>query len=95
MTEDVAIRDLFALESESPPLPPKECPSCEHAKNNRYSGAYHFSCLACCTRLVLSTHPNKELDQSMLGAIERFPEAPKREEIIASLKKSLGTRAKN
>ena len=94
MTEDVAICDLFALDSKATP-PPKECPACEHAKKNRYSGAYHFRCLACCTRLVLSTHPNKDLAQSMLGAIDRFPEAPKREEIIASLKKSLGAKAKN
>lgn len=61
------------------------CKSCEAYGKNPLSGQYHFSCLECCTRLVLSTRPNKAAAAGMLAAIARFPGNPGREQILASV----------
>lgn len=65
------------------------CKSCEAYGKNPLSGQYHFSCLQCCTRLVLSTRPNKAAAAGMLAAIARFPRNPGREQILASVGQTL------
>lgn len=56
------------------------------------SGAYHFACLACCTRLVLSAYPSKPHAASMLGAIERYTGNPGRERILECVGQELTKR---
>lgn len=68
------------------------CQACESFKARPLSGAYRFQCLDCCTRLVLTTHPNKRLAAAMLAAIERFPQNPGRESVLESVRQSLGKR---
>lgn len=68
------------------------CPACESSKQRPNSGMYHFSCLECCTRLVLSTRPNKAAAAGMLAAIERFPGNPGRERILECVKQTLTKR---
>jgi len=53
------------------------------------AGAVDFRCLGCCTRLVLSAHPNKAQAAVMLAAIGRLPGAPGRAEILASVAQAL------
>ncbi len=65
------------------------CNSCKAHSINSLSGAYHFGCLACCTRLVLSTRPNKAAAAGMLAAIARFPGNPGREQILACVGQTL------
>jgi hypothetical protein len=65
------------------------CTACKSHSTNKLSGAYHFGCLACCTRLVLSTRPNKAAAAGMLAAIARFPGNPGREQILASVGQTL------
>ena len=68
------------------------CESCQAHDINPISGRYHFGCLQCCTRLVLSAHPNKRLAASMLAAIARFRDAPGREQILESVHLTLEKR---
>lgn len=63
-----------------------ECEECKRARTNKYHGGYWMQCLHCCARLVLSTHPSKPHAAAMLSAIERFPDAPTRQAILARLK---------
>ena len=65
------------------------CPSCKKHSMNALSGAYHFGCLDCCTRLVLSTRPNKAAAAGMLEAIARYPQNPGRERILESVRQAL------
>ena len=65
------------------------CKSCEAYGKNPLSGQYHFSCLECCTRLVLSTRPDKRQAAIMPAAIERFPGNPGRERILECVKQTL------
>ena len=65
------------------------CKSCEAYGKNPLSGQYHFSCLECCTRLVLSTRPNKQAAAGMLAAIDRFQQNPGRERILESVRQAL------
>ena len=65
------------------------CKSCEAYGKNPLSGQYHFSCLECCTRLVLSARPNKAAAAGMLAAIDRFPQNPGRERILECVKQTL------
>jgi hypothetical protein len=65
------------------------CPSCKTHSMNTHSGAYHFGCLDCCTRLVLSTRPNKAAAAGMLAAIARYPQNPGRERILESVRQAL------
>ena len=65
------------------------CKSCEAYGKNPLSGQYHFSCLECCTRLVLSARPNKAAAAGMLAAIDRFPQNPGRERILESVRQAL------
>jgi hypothetical protein len=51
-----------------------------------------MQCLACCTRLVLSAYPDKRQASAMLAAIERFKNAPGREQVLASVAQILGKR---
>jgi hypothetical protein len=51
-----------------------------------------MQCLECCTRLVLSTHPSKQLAAAMLAAIERFPGNPGRERVLESVRHGLAKR---
>lgn len=66
-----------------------KCKACEAFGKNPLCGHYHFSCLECCTRLVLSTRPNKAAAAGMLAAIARFPGSPGREQILASVAQTL------
>lgn len=65
------------------------CKSCEAYGKNPLSGQYHFSCLECCTRLVLSARPNKAAAAGMLAAIDRFPQNPGRERILECVRQTL------
>ena len=65
------------------------CKQCESSKQRPHSGAYSFKCVECCSRLVLSTRPDKRLAASMLAAIERFPDNPGRERILESVRQTL------
>lgn len=68
------------------------CPACEAAAARPHSGAYRMQCLACCTRLVLSTHPNKKAAAGMLAAIERHRDAPGRDAILECVRQELTKR---
>lgn len=68
------------------------CSACESSRKRPHSGAYRFQCLECCTRLVLSTHPNKQAAAGMLAAIARFPDAPGRDAILESVRLCLEKR---
>ena len=68
------------------------CSACESSRERPHSGAYRFQCLECCTRLVLSTHPNKQQAAVMLAAIARFPDAPGRDAILESVRLCLEKR---
>lgn len=68
------------------------CPACEAAAARPHSGAYRMQCLACCTRLVLSTHPNKKAASAMLAAIGRHRDAPGRDAILESVRQELTKR---
>jgi len=65
------------------------CTSCQAHAMNPLSGQYHFGCLSCCTRLVISTRPNKQAAAGMLAAIARYPQNPGRERILASVAQAL------
>jgi hypothetical protein len=65
------------------------CTACQAHAQNPLSGQYHFGCLSCCTRLVLSARPNKQAAAGMLAAIERFPQNPGRERILESVRQAL------
>jgi hypothetical protein len=61
------------------------CPFCEQAKKVGF-GVTSTSCTACCARLVLSARPSRRQQEAMFAFIERFPDAPSREEILAHIK---------
>jgi hypothetical protein len=65
------------------------CKACESLTKQPCSGVYNFKCLQCCTRLVLSTHPNKALAAAMLAAIDRFGQNPGRGLILESVRRAL------
>lgn len=44
-----------------------------------------MQCLACCARLVQSARPVRALQESMLTAIARYRDAPKRAEVLAEI----------
>lgn len=67
------------------------CDSC--AKTNSGSiGLYTLTCLECCTRLVLSTHPDKRQASAMLAVIERMPGNPGRAQVLESVARCLEKR---
>ena len=68
------------------------CEACEKSAINPHCGHYHFRCLECCTRLVLSTHPSKQHAAAMLAAIARFRDAPGRDAILESVRLCLAKR---
>lgn len=68
------------------------CDACEKAATNPHCGAYRMQCLECCTRLVLSTYPSKQLAAAMLAAIARFQGAPGRDAILESVRRALERR---
>ena len=65
------------------------CTACQAHATNPLSGQYHFGCLSCCTRLVISTRPNKQAAAGMLAAIARYPQNPGRERILESVRQAL------
>jgi hypothetical protein len=65
------------------------CTACQAHANNPLSGQYHFGCLSCCTRLVISTRPNKQAAAGMLAAISRYPQNPGRVRILESVAQAL------
>ena len=69
--------------------PTATCPACEKASANPLSGMYHFKCLHCCARLVLSAHPDKRQASAMLGAILRFRESPSRADVLECVRQHL------
>ena len=68
------------------------CSPCEEASRRPTSGLYLLTCLECCTRLVLSTHPNKRAASAMLAAIERMPGNPGRAQVLESVARCLERR---
>lgn len=68
----------------------EQCESCAIRSTKPYKGgAYHLACLACCTDLVLSTHPSRQQAAAMLAAIQRFTGNPGREQIVESVRRAL------
>ena len=63
----------------------QQCPDCESVAMNAIHGIYRMDCLPCCVRLVASARPVRALQEKMLAAIARFPDAPKRSAILARL----------
>lgn len=68
------------------------CPACELFRNRPHSGVYRFQCLECCTRLVMTAHPDKRQASALLAAIERFPLSPGRAQVLACVAQALGKR---
>ncbi len=62
------------------------CTSCEYSKQQPLSGLYSMNCTHCCARLIRSARPMKGAQQSMLAAIARHPDAPKRSDILQAIK---------
>ncbi len=62
------------------------CTSCEYSKQQPLSGLYSMTCTQCCARLIRSARPMKGAQQSMLAAIARHPDAPKRSDILQAIK---------
>ena len=62
-----------------------ECLPCATFAQNPKHGGYQMQCLACCTRLVQSARPVRALQESMLTAIARYHDAPKRAEVLAEI----------
>lgn len=65
------------------------CPYCTEAQQARRCPLYVLTCLGCCTRLVLSTHPMKRQAAAMLAAIERMPGNPGRAAVLESVARCL------
>lgn len=63
-----------------------ECEHCHKAGINPWHGGYHFGCVGCCARIVISARPNKRLQESILVAISGYSKAPDRESIIEYIK---------
>ena len=68
------------------------CESCATAARGGWTGVGWLTCLGCCTRLVLSTHPNKRAAAAMLAAIERMPGNPGRAAVLESVARCLEKR---
>jgi hypothetical protein len=62
------------------------CTSCEYSKQQPLSGLYSMTCIQCCARLIRSARPLKHAQQSMLAAIAKHPDAPKRSDILQAIK---------
>lgn len=62
-----------------------ECLPCATFAQNPKHGGYQMQCLACCARLVQSARPVRALQESMLTAIARYHDAPKRAEVLAEI----------
>lgn len=68
---------------------PPSCQACDMAASRQVCGAYRMQCLQCCTRLVLSAHPEKRLAGAMLAAIARAEGAPSRADVLSSVEQEL------
>ena len=62
-----------------------ECDPCTLTQTRPHCGAYRMQCLQCCVRLVQSARPVRALQESMLTAIARYHDAPKRAEVLAEI----------
>ena len=65
---------------------PSECEHCYKAGINPWHGGYHFGCVGCCARIVISARPNKRFQESILAAISGYSKSPSRYEIIERIK---------
>lgn len=61
------------------------CAACTLTQTRPHCGAYRMQCLQCCARLVQSARPVRALQESMLTAIARYHDAPKRAEVLAEI----------
>lgn len=68
------------------------CRPCGKVAAGQTTGLYSMHCLDCCARLVLSTHPSRDLAAAMLAAIERYPENPGRRRVLESVAQTLKKR---
>lgn len=68
------------------------CPACASSTSPQTSGVYEAACLDCCARLVLSAHPNKRQAMALMAAIERFPMAPSRADVLARVRELLANK---
>ena len=48
-------------------------------------GVYDLNCLDCCTRLVMSAHPNRPLARALMASIERHKGAPAKSAVVQSI----------
>lgn len=48
-------------------------------------GVYDLSCLDCCTRLVMTAHPNRPLARALMASIERHKGAPTKAAVVQSV----------
>lgn len=63
----------------------ESCVQCHTASQRQHFCVYNFACVHCCSRLVLTTRPDRDKAAAMLEAIARFERAPPRSEIIGLL----------
>lgn len=68
------------------------CRQCELSKQQPGSGLYNMACLQCCTRLVLSTHPNRQHAAGMLACVERHQGKDGRARVAESVRQALEKR---
>lgn len=85
MTCELANNSAYAKGEAAKPA----CPACESAATKPLSGIYHFTCVQCCARLVLSAHPDKRQASAMLAAIARFRESPSRADVLECVRQHL------
>ena len=48
-------------------------------------GVYDLSCLDCCTRLVMSAHPDRPLARALMASIERNKGEPTKAAVVQSV----------
>ena len=68
------------------------CKTCAIQASAAHSGRYDMTCLACCTRLVMSTHPDKRQASIMLAAVERQSGNPGRDAVLACVRLAMAKR---
>lgn len=62
------------------------CEACAAHQSNPLSGIYHFDCLDCCARAVISARPSRRLQEVMLQAVCSGRPKDWREKVLARVK---------
>ena len=51
------------------------------------SGAYNFSCITCCAKIVRDSRPSKDRQETMLYLIDKFRKRSIRDDVLADIKR--------